>query len=87
MVSQLTDLPLIYTVARVVNRLEGRKVSSETEAHEGPVYAVYAYPSPDGSGTCLITGGGDGKVKTWDSEVCDVFRNSPPEDTAGRMLQ
>lgn len=58
-----------YTVPCVVNRLEGRKVSSETEAHEGPVYAMYAYPSPDGSGTCLITGGGDGKIKTWDSEV------------------
>lgn len=50
-------------------RLEGRKVSGETEAHEGPVYALYAYPAADGSGTCLVTGGGDGKVKTWDSEV------------------
>ncbi|CAN0084749.1 unnamed protein product, partial [Hapterophycus canaliculatus] len=47
----------------------GRKVSSEIEAHEGPVYALYVYPAPDGSGTCLVTGGGDGKIKTWDSEV------------------
>ncbi|CAM9609602.1 unnamed protein product [Scytosiphon promiscuus] len=47
----------------------GRKVSSEIEAHEGPVYALYVYPAPDGSGTCLVTGGGDGKIKTWDSEL------------------
>lgn len=52
------------------SRLEGgRKISSEIEAHEGPVYALYVYPAPDGSGTCVVTGGGDGKVKTWDSEV------------------
>lgn len=51
-------------------RLEGgRKISSEIEAHEGPVYALYVYPAPDGSGSCVVTGGGDGKVKTWDSEV------------------
>ncbi|CAM9415834.1 unnamed protein product, partial [Ectocarpus fasciculatus] len=47
----------------------GRKVSSEIEGHEGPVYALYAYPAPGGSGTCLVTGGGDGKVKTWDAEL------------------
>ncbi|CAN0143424.1 unnamed protein product [Ectocarpus sp. 13 AM-2016] len=47
----------------------GRKVSSEIEGHEGPVYALYAYPAPDGSGTCLVTGGGDGKIKTWDAEL------------------
>lgn len=52
-----------------MTRIEGRKVSGETEAHEGPVYALYAYPAADGSGTCLVTGGGDGKVKTWDSEA------------------
>lgn len=57
---------------RYLDRLEGRKVSTETEAHEGPVYALYAYPASDGSGTCLVTGGGDGKVKTWDAEVCTV---------------
>lgn len=56
---------LLYKLVRV----EGRKVSGETEAHEGPVYALYAYAAADGSGTCLVTGGGDGKVKTWDSEA------------------
>lgn len=61
---------LIAFPAFFSNRLEGgRKVSSEIEGHEGPVYALYAYPAPDGSGTCLVTGGGDGKVKTWDAEV------------------
>ncbi|CAM9588870.1 unnamed protein product [Discosporangium mesarthrocarpum] len=50
-------------------KLEGRKVADSTEAHEGPLYAIYAYPAPDGSGTCLITGGGDGKVKMWDAEL------------------
>lgn len=44
-------------------------MSAEIEAHEGPVYAMYAYPAPDESGMCLLTGGGDGKVKTWDAEV------------------
>ncbi|CAM9284992.1 unnamed protein product, partial [Choristocarpus tenellus] len=50
-------------------RLEGRKVSTTTEAHEGPVYAIYAYPADDGSGTSLVTGGADGKVKMWDAEL------------------
>lgn len=63
------------------HRLEGgRKISSGVEGHEGPVYALYAYQASDGSGTCLVTGGGDGKVKTWDAEV------TPTTPTVGDVL-
>lgn len=62
--------PLPPPLLASLGRLEGgRKISSEIEAHEGPVYALYAYPAPDGSGTCVVSGGADGKVKTWDAEV------------------
>lgn len=33
------------------------------------LYAMYAYAATDGSGTHLVTGGNDGKVKMWDAEV------------------
>lgn len=69
----LSQVLLLYATTLtflILLRLEeGRKISSEIEGHEGPVYALYAYQAPDDSGTCLVTGGGDGKVKTWDAEV------------------
>lgn len=54
------------------SRVEGRKASLAAEAHEGAIYGMYTYAGGDesgGTGTCLITGGRDGKIKTWNAEV------------------
>lgn len=65
------DIPDISDVMNSsdLRRIEGRKVSTSTEAHEGALYAMYAYTASEGQGTSLITGGSDGKVKIWDAEV------------------
>ncbi|CAM9330895.1 unnamed protein product, partial [Chrysoparadoxa australica] len=48
-------------------RVEGRKVATASEGHEGPIHAMYLYTGAEG--VVLVTGGKDGKVKTWDAEL------------------